>query len=59
MIVADKMLVDTLSWDMVDRLDNDTTSKLKGFNISKEKSRSFENDFFSITLKILKISRGG
>ncbi len=59
------MLLDTLSWDMVNRLDNVTTSKLKGFNISKEKSRSFENDFFSITLKIvpsnigLKISRGG
>ena len=46
MIVADKMLVDTLSWDMVDRLVNVTTSKVKGFNISKEKSRSFENDFF-------------
>ena len=59
------MLVDTLSWDMVDRLVNVTTSKVKGFNISKEKSRSFGNDFFSVTLKIvpsnigLKISRGG
>ncbi len=41
MIVADKMLVDTLSWDMVDRLVNDTTSKVKGFNISKEKKSFF------------------